>query len=268
MSERYEMNRQSLAEQLCARGYLLHGSPAKNELAEAVGRYQRSHGLAVDHWAGPQTERSLFDPHSRVCGVADHLEMSDGACKWPQKEITWTIDGQLPRLSALDQKQAYFEAWAYWSSVCGVEPSYVANVRTANIVMGVGRIDRGGGTLAWSELPCGQVERVQQKYDTAETWVIDENPQRYEIDLVRVACHEIGHALGIPHIDEGNLMAAAYSPQIRRPQVGDIVEAVKRYGRPRYSPSNPAPGEQPDFSDETMILEVGGRRYSLQVTPG
>ncbi|NIQ12984.1 MAG: matrixin family metalloprotease, partial [Candidatus Dadabacteria bacterium] len=88
---------------------------------------------------------------------------------------------------------------------------------------------------------------LEQKYDTTENWVVLNHPPSNRIDIVRVACHEIGHVIGIPHIGAGNLMAPHYSQQIRDPQAGDISEAVSRYGRPLPTPEpEPTPDPTPE----------------------
>jgi hypothetical protein len=261
--------RQLLSDRLCALGYLRSASPDTQELCQAVRSFQAAHGLEADGWTGPQTRRAMFDPLSHFCGVVERLEDSDRLCRWPQKRIAWTIAGRLPHLSDADQKDAFQEAWSSWSAVCGIEPLYTANARTAHVVMGSGGIDRSGGTLAWSELPCGRSgpfegRQLQQKYDSQETWVIAEDPGRHEIDLVRVAAHEIGHVLGIPHLKEGALMAPSYNAAIRRPQADDIREAVRRYGPSDTQPEEPPPAEE----KQAITLEVNGRRYVWEATVG
>ncbi|NDC10566.1 MAG: hypothetical protein EBZ75_14750, partial [Oxalobacteraceae bacterium] len=86
-------------------------------------------------------------------------------------------------------------------------------------------LDNKGGTLAWSELPCGVAENVQldQMFDEAEDWSFNM--------AVAVICHELGHALGLPHLANGNLMAPYYDPNVTKPQDGDVAEIIKLYGK-------------------------------------
>jgi hypothetical protein len=182
-----------------------------------------------------------------ICAVpADVLAIAEAqTCRWPMKRITWTVTGRLPGLSDQELIDAYAEAWKSWAAICDIQPEYTTNARTANVLMGSGRIDGPSGTLAWSELPCsaGSSSTLQQKYDTGENWIVAANP-RGGIDIVRVAAHEVGHVLGLPHIASGNLLQPMYSTSIRRPQAGDIAEAVRRYGRPIASPT-PTPTPTP-----------------------
>lgn len=187
----------------------------------------------------------------RFCGLPDVMSIQsvEQLCKWPQKRLTWTITGSLPGILSDRLQAAYSLAWSYWSAVCAIEPQYVGeNVTSANVLMGTGAIDGGMGTLAWSQLPCQvNTTQLQQLYDNKEQWVIAEGmTQGGQIDLVRVAAHEIGHVLGLPHIAAGNLLAPIYSPVVRKPQAGDIAEAVRRYG--------PAVGIPPPIDPEEIIV--------------
>ncbi len=217
-------------------------APAQ-QVEQAIVAYQVFHGLQVDGWVGPETEASLLE--LRYCGYPDvlHLENPQQVCRWPQKVIRWSITGQLVGISLDNLQAAYQLAWLFWSTICDIHPEYLGfNVATAHVLMGTGVIDGGLGTLAWSEMPCGNPRQLKQLYDSNERWVIAEGAtQNQQIDLVRVAAHEIGHVLGIPHIVAGNLLAPIYSQQIRKPQVGDIAEAVKRYGPSIDTP--PPPGD-------------------------
>jgi hypothetical protein len=259
------MSKSEAVARLNSLGYLTAKRPKPAQFAAALKAFQRDMGLKDDGKIGPQTERALTDPHLGFCGVHEHIRTHDGVCKWPQPQITWAITGSLkPRVSDGDQKSAYAMAWDYWMSVCGVEAKFVTNRKTANVLMGSGNtggLGSPGNVLAWSELPCGSALQLQQSYDLAETWVISDNPQRFEIDLVRVAAHEIGHVLGIPHLsDRGALLAPMYNPQVRRPQQSDIAEAVNRYGPPKEPP--PTTPSAPSGEWQDWILGIKTRSPS------
>jgi len=183
----------------------------------------------------------------RFCGVPDTAGVAaDGqVCKWNKNKITYTIIGQIPGLTDQQTKDAYALAWSYWSAVANVTASLVTDSNTADVVMGNGYIDGPSGVLAWSEMPCGNVTQLQQKFDSSEVWVVADQPAANVIDFVRVACHEIGHVLGMPHIATGNLLAPYYSTTIRKPQAGDIQEMVSRYGPAQTAPTPIAPHPTP-----------------------
>lgn len=188
-----------------------------------------------------------------VCGCPDAmLANATAEARWPTKDITYYIAApdRWPGLTADQVREAFRLAWSWWAAVCGINPREVATPAEALVRVECKRIDGVAGVLAWSELANGSLQPKQQRYDSTESWVVSENPGNTVIDLARVACHEIGHVLGIPHIEGGNLLAPTYSVTVRRPQVGDIREAQARYGPPLSPPApppvpTPTPGPQP-----------------------
>ena len=197
-------------------------------LARAIKHYQKFNGLdqrgVVDdvtaHWIS-----------RRRCGLPDFgLTQRGRVCKWPMKEISYYHEIKMPGLTDGQVAEAYDVAFSQWAEVCDIEPKRVVAADQANIYArsGVGRahnLDGRGGTLAWSELPCGVAPNVQldQMFDEAEPWSFNM--------AVAVICHELGHALGLGHLNAGNLMAPYYDPNLTAPQDGDIEEMVKLYGK-------------------------------------
>ena len=225
---------------LSSRGWTLGenlSDPSPTAVKQAISSYQHWWGLKEDGWAGPITERHLEQP--RFCGNSDRCESNTGVgrlAKFDRQKISWAVT-QFPRGTNSSHQEAivaaFAKAWGHWASVCGIVPSKEGR---AIVRSDFQRIDRRGGTLAWSELaPLSGRSFLQQRYDILEPWYVgDGNPEQGQIDLVAVACHEIGHALGIGHIrgNTGDLMNPIYNPDVRSPQRGDIGAATDRYGPP------------------------------------
>lgn len=193
-----------------------------------------------------------------ICGRDDRdLAASGDRPRWPAfiKRLRWSFTGPLLQpFSDIELKGCFEEAWRRWSSVCNLTAEYVSNAATAHVVIGFGAIDGPSKVLAYSELADGTERTKRQTYDSSERFTIADNPPADRIDLIRVATHEIGHVIGIPHIGTGNLMAPTYSQQIRGPQTGDVAEAMARYG-----PAVPVtPPQPPDVPTSRTVKHLSG----------
>lgn len=215
------------------------------ELEAAICAYQKFNGIDE---CGCVDEVTAHRINRRRCGLPDFNVTAAGTvCKWPMKKITYYHELSLPGCTPEQVMHAYDIAFSQWAKVCNIEPTRVEASNKANIYArsGVGKkhqLDGAGGTLAWSELPCGVHETIQldQMFDEAEPWSFNM--------AVAVMCHELGHALGLPHLSWGNLMAPYYDPNVTAPQTGDIEEIVKLYGERK----------EPYAAVKDAALQVGG----------
>lgn len=182
-------------------------------------------------------------------------------CQWNKTKIGVTIiESKLPGIHLDEHVQAVQLALAAWNEVCGLECFYTTNARTSDIRIYSQRIDGMGNVLAESYLPCsGRDDPLTQRYDAGDQWVIwdkDGAPPAGKIDIGRVTMHELGHALGLGHSPEPDmLMSPTYSIKIRRPRIWEINEMIRRYGRrllplppvvPAPAPSAPEPRKTMD----------------------
>lgn len=225
------------------------------ELARAVEQYQTFNGLTADGVIGPQTVHQMTNPLR--CGLPDM--MAEQVCAWPMKDVTYFPQINLPGLSAEDAQRAFDQACSQWNQVCGIKLRR-AGGPAANIVAKSGsgqanNLDGRGGTLAWSYLPCNSTPQsvLQQMYDESESWSFSM--------AVAVICHEIGHAIGLPHSTAGNLMAPYYNAQVTKPQAGDVAEVVKRYGQPVATPAPVPPSGDPAAPKVAVEVSLGGVVY-------
>lgn len=230
-------------------GYIDTLSTLKVEdVAAAVTKFQELTGfLKVDGVAGPQTLRAMELPR---CGCADVQRAGGMLNKWGLPEITYGFASYLPQISPADQRNLWDdEVTQLWEDECGLKIRPAESHEQPNIVIGASNLrreefGRSGGVLAWCELPQGADYRgrLQMKFDVAEAWKIEKN--RVGIYYVAVACHELGHGLGLDHGGNG-LMQPFYSESIDAPRPGyDIEQVVKRYGAP-VEPPTPGGGEPP-----------------------
>lgn len=193
----------------------------------------------------------------RRCALPDFA--AGASCRWPMKDVTYSQRLVLPGLTSDQILAGYQQACNAWNRVCGIRLAITANHDRANIYANSGKIDGQSGTLAWSYLPCGanQYSRMEQKYDSSERWTYDW--------LVEVACHELGHAIGLSHGPKGALMYA-YSGggRIMAPQQWDIEEARARYGLPEPGPTpTPTPGD----ITASGVMFINGKVYNLTLVP-
>ncbi len=203
------------------------------------------------------------------CGLPAIAPFRGGICKWPQPGISFHTVGALGSISAADFRACAVMTTGWWAEVCGIRPAWTDNSKTANIVMYAKRIDGPQGVLAQMQLPCGAnaASQMEGQFDL-ERLVIDAAPPAGQLDLARIMCHELGHALGSDHIGAGNLLAPTYDPRIRKPQPGDVAEMVKRYGPPSAAPS-PTPPPVPPSGLRRMSFDIDDAGRILNpVVPG
>jgi predicted Zn-dependent protease len=186
------------------------------------------------------------------CGTPAFDLAAGAPARWSKSQLLWSVQTDLPGVLHDAFRAAIAEALAAWAAVCGMTFAEAPSAAQADILIATGPIDGPQGILAYSELP--PASPVHQKYDTGEQW---RTAAGQGIDLPTVACHELGHALGLDHDAQGSgsLMAPYYDPNVSKPQPRDIARAVALYGPPRQTPPSP-PAPPPVTPAEKLVIAL------------
>lgn len=238
---------QAILEYLARYEYLQEGNATPASLAAAIRRVQTQTGIVVDGVPGPETQSILTLPR---CGVREHIGAVQG--KWSKPVLKYAVLSYVPLVDRTSQDQAIDEALNKWAGVCNIRFVRITDAQQADLIISAsGRRDEEfgtrGGVLAWCEVPvtANWDQPLQMKLDTSEAWTVSL--------MIRVVCHEGGHALGFGHSRIKTALMAPYVSETDRPvEPDDISLAVEVYGKPVAAP--PAGG---DWDGRYRVTESG-----------
>lgn len=256
----------------------------------AVNAWKVFHGVPIEA-TGPEVLKLLRRPR---CGLPDdsRRDPKSGKLRRVEPAITfgrWRRDHEVTlayrfsrtpdagdAITAAEVRLAFKHACELWTTVCGIRLTLIDDFDAANIRVADGHEDGPFGTLAWMELPGpGEVAGrhvCRGLFDWGEAWGLYRPGKPLSgnlIDLLDVAAHEIGHALGMDH-EPGNRQErlnpiyhhfphqlSGEGPPFVGPKDTRTLQAG--YGPPRAAPK-PEPDPEPPGPDPEPPHTPGRKR--------
>ncbi len=178
------------------------------------------------------------------------MAVASGGWDGPGKgsaDLTYFVANAPSGLSKADVTSAIKTALNAWSQIASVRftESKIPGL-AKQLDISFGRIDGSGGTLAQAYFPADlNSSRIagDVQFDSSENWEIGNAKGSSAFDLVRVAVHEIGHALGLDHSSHSSaILAPTVSPNETFTVLDrDDVDAILSI----YAPASPMTGSNP-----------------------
>ncbi len=155
------------------------------------------------------------------------------AARWPTNRITYSIDypsarSVNPPLADAAIQAAFKQATGWWSEQLELDFVEVPSTTAAHIPIRFERIDGPQGILAQAYLADGTPNPKPLTMDGSERWTAGA-PASGLVSIPTVACHELGHSLGLDHdaASAPAVMRPTYTAALPREQARDIDRAVQ-----------------------------------------
>jgi uncharacterized protein YraI len=195
--------------------------------------------------AGYAAGEPVYYDSNPESGSSDYV----AAAKWDRTTLTYSIRNCPRSLNCDAARQAAREGVEAWDAVSGVTLNEVSGEADINIMWAAGAhgdgnpFDGPGRVLAHAFFPLSWLGSLagDLHIDDDETWVVAQPGQPWEIHLVTVVMHEVGHSLGLDHTNDGN---ALMYPEYTGPKglgQDDIAGIQSLYGPPNADDSAGAP---------------------------
>uniref|UniRef100_A0A673MSQ2 Collagenase 3 n=1 Tax=Sinocyclocheilus rhinocerous TaxID=307959 RepID=A0A673MSQ2_9TELE len=227
---------------------------------------QHFFGLEESGDVDPQTVAAM---RRARCGLSD-VEPFRRTMRWTNRTLTYRISRLGSKLTAAQVRTAFRQAWKLWAQA--VPLKFRRQRRSdADIVISFNNkdhedgspFDGEGGILAHAFFP-GPGIGGDVHFDDEEAWT---TTNAKGCNLLAVAVHEFGHALGLPHSsDPGAIMFPAYNfglHNVLQLSFQDVKDIQEIYGKRKISLDR-LPPKTPDKCDPMLSFDaVTGMQQEL-----
>lgn len=176
----------------------------------------------------------------------------------PSGEITWSADLSALRFAEFIYEPADFEeelaaAFQVWEDVAAIDFTRVDSGGDVQVMVDTLRVDAWVAVTEWDATNTPgleQFESVSVTFDIEEFWS-PTGGDGFEVqNFFAVAAHEIGHVIGLEHVDDASQIMFATTLGATSLQIGDITGAQILYG---LDEGDPDIGPLPDPPDESVF---------------